>query len=66
MAAEKPLGVRVSAEDYAEGGNHDTDLAEIINMVKSEGIDLVNVSSGAVVPVNMKVYPGYQISLQRP
>ncbi|NLM45081.1 MAG: NADPH dehydrogenase NamA [Clostridiales bacterium] len=58
---EKPLGVRVSAEDYAEGGNHDTDLAEIINMVKSEGIDLVNVSSGAVVPVNMKVYPGYQV-----
>ncbi|HHY78667.1 MAG TPA: NADPH dehydrogenase NamA [Clostridiales bacterium] len=59
--AEKPLGVRVSAEDYVEEGNHDTDLAEIINMVKSEGIDLVNVSSGAVVPVNMKVYPGYQI-----
>ncbi|MGI5997764.1 MAG: NADPH dehydrogenase NamA [Lutispora sp.] len=59
--AEKPLGVRVSAEDYAEGGNHDTDLAEIINMVKSEGVDMVNVSSGAVVPVKMKVYPGYQI-----
>lgn len=58
---EKPLGVRVSAEDYVEEGNHDTDLADIINMVKSEGIDLVNVSSGAVVPVNMKVYPGYQV-----
>lgn len=56
----KPLGIRVSAEDYAEEGNHDTDLAEMINMVKSEGIDVVNVSSGAVVPVKMKVYPGYQ------
>ncbi|SHI96321.1 NADPH dehydrogenase NamA [Lutispora thermophila] len=56
-----PLGVRVSAEDYAEGGNHDTDLAEIINMVKSEGVDIVNVSSGAVVPANIKAYPGYQI-----
>lgn len=59
--AAKPLAVRVSAEDYAEGGNHDTDLAEMINMVKPEGVDIVNVSSGAVVPVKMKVYPGYQI-----
>ena len=30
-------------------------------MVKPEGVDIVNVSSGAVVPVKMKVYPGYQI-----
>lgn len=59
--SSKPLAVRVSAEDYAEGGNHDTDLAGIINMVKSEGVDIVHVSSGAVVPVKMKVYPGYQI-----
>ena len=57
----KPLAVRVSAEDYIEEGNHDTDLAEIINMVKLEGVDIINVSSGAVVPVKMKVYPGYQI-----
>lgn len=58
---EKPLGVRVTAEDYVEEGNHDTDLAEIINLVKSEGIEVINVSSGAVVPVKMKVYPGYQV-----
>lgn len=58
---EKSLGVRVSAEDYVEEGNHDTDIGEMLNMVKSEGIDVVNVSSGAVVPVKMKVYPGYQV-----
>ncbi len=57
---EKPIIVRVSAEDYAEGGNHDTDMANILNSLKEEGIDLVNVSSGAVVNVSMKVYPGYQ------
>ncbi|MDF2511544.1 MAG: NADH:flavin oxidoreductase/NADH oxidase [Herbinix sp.] len=57
---EKPIIVRVSAEDYAEGGNHDDNMASILNALKKEGIDLVNVSSGAVVNITMKVYPGYQ------
>ena len=57
---EKPIIVRVSAEDYVEGGNHDDNMASILNSLKEEGIDLVNVSSGAVVNITMKVYPGYQ------
>ncbi len=57
---EKPVIVRVSAEDYVEGGNHDDNMASILNALKTEGIDLVNVSSGAVVNITMKVYPGYQ------
>ncbi len=57
---EKPIIVRVSAEDYVEGGNHDDTMANILNALKKEGIDLVNVSSGAVVNITMKVYPGYQ------
>ena len=59
--SEKPIIVRVSAEDYAEGGNHDTNMAGMLKTLKMEGIDLVNVSSGAVVNVNMNVYPGYQV-----
>ncbi|KXG77707.1 NADPH dehydrogenase [Fervidicola ferrireducens] len=58
---EKPLMVRVSAEEYAEGGNHDVDLAQIINLVKEEGVDVIDVSSGAVVPAKINVYPGYQV-----
>lgn len=58
---EKAIILRVSAEDYAEGGNHPEDLAEIINIVKAEGLDLIHVSSGAVVPASITVYPGYQI-----
>lgn len=57
----KPLIVRVSAEDYVEGGNHPEDLAEMINLVKEEGVDLIDVSSGAVVPAPIKAYPGYQV-----
>ncbi|MFO7152385.1 MAG: NADPH dehydrogenase NamA [Bacillota bacterium] len=58
---EKPLMVRVSAEEYAEGGNHPEDIAEMINLVKGEGVDIIDVSSGAVVPAKIDAYPGYQV-----
>lgn len=58
--ASKPLIVRISAEDYVEEGNHDIDLANIINFVKGHSVDIINVSSGAVVPAKMNIYPGYQ------
>ncbi|MBC2581043.1 NADPH dehydrogenase NamA [Clostridium sp. DJ247] len=58
---EKPLILRVSAEDFVEEGNHDIDTAKIINLVKDEGIDIINVSSGAVVSAHINVYPGYQV-----
>lgn len=62
---EKPLIVRVSAEDYQEGGNHPEDIAQIINLVKDEGVDIINVSSGAVVPARIEAYPGYQINFAK-
>jgi NADPH2 dehydrogenase len=58
---KKPLQVRVSAVEYEEGGNEALDLAGIINSVKEEGVDMVNVSTGGVVLTEMDVYPGYQI-----
>lgn len=57
----KPIMVRVSTEDYEDGGNNDDTVANIINSLKYNRIDLVDVSSGGVVNVNMKVYPGYQV-----
>ncbi len=58
---EKPIIVRISAEEYKEEGNHPNDLVNILNFVKDEGIDLVNVSTGGVVNVSPKAFPGYQI-----
>lgn len=58
---EKPLAIRVTAEDYQEGGNHAKDIAEMLNLVQEEGIDLVNVSTGGLVPVVPKTFPGYQV-----
>lgn len=58
---EKPIEVRVSAEDYGEGGNLAEDLAAMLNIVKDKGIDSVNVSTGGVIPVVPKAFPGYQV-----
>lgn len=58
---EKPIELRVTAEDYAKGGNQAEDLAEIINYVKEKGIDSVNVSTGGLINVVPKAFPGYQI-----
>lgn len=62
IPADMPVIVRVSAEDYVDEGNHPEDLAEMLNLVKGLGIDLVNVSSGAVVPAPIHPYPGYQVT----
>jgi NADPH2 dehydrogenase len=33
----------------------------MINLVKDKGLDAVNVSTGGLVPVVPKVFPGYQV-----
>lgn len=58
---EKPINVRISAEDYGEGGNLAEDLAEMLNLIKHKGIDMVDVSTGGVIPVAPKAFAGYQI-----
>ena len=58
---DKPVILRVSAEDYRKEGNHWEDLGKIINLVKDEGIDLINVSSGGAVQAKIRPYPGYQL-----
>jgi len=61
IPSEMPVCVRVSASDYEAEGNTPEVIAEMLNMVKENGIDLVHVSSGAVTPVLPRAYPGYQI-----
>lgn len=59
---EHPLILRVSAEEYADGGNNPEAVAEIINFAKDAGIDMVDVSSGGVVQAQINTYPGYQLA----
>jgi len=56
-----PLFVRVSANDYHEEGLTPEDYVPISQWMKEQGVDLIDVSSGAVVPAHINVYPGYQV-----
>lgn len=56
-----PLFVRISAKDYAEGGMEPSDYIPITKWMKEQGVNLVDVSSGAVVLANIPVFPGYQV-----
>lgn len=57
-----PLFVRVSANDYHEDGLKPEDYVTICSWLKEQGVDLIDVSSGAVVPgVHIHTYPGYQV-----
>jgi anthraniloyl-CoA monooxygenase len=52
----KPLSVRISASDWADGGLSDADLLAIARAFKEAGIDLIDVSSGQTVPWQKPVY----------
>ncbi|WKA60180.1 NADPH dehydrogenase NamA [Planococcus shenhongbingii] len=56
-----PLFVRISAKDYAEGGMTPGQYVEMVQWMKQQGVDLIDVSSGAVVPATIPSYPGYQV-----
>lgn len=57
-----PLFVRISASDWAEGGWDLEQSVEFSKLLKSAGVDLVDCSSGGLVPgVKIPVGPGYQV-----
>ncbi|WP_286884054.1 NADPH dehydrogenase NamA [Aneurinibacillus sp. UBA3580] len=61
--AENPLYLRISAVDHVEGGLTIEDSVQIAKMAKEAGVDLIDCSSGAILPVMpKKIFPGYQVS----
>ncbi|WHY84543.1 NADPH dehydrogenase NamA [Neobacillus novalis] len=56
-----PLFVRVSAHDYHQEGLNAEDYITFAEWMKEQGVDLIDVSSGAVIPAHIHVYPGYQV-----
>ena len=56
-----PLFVRLSATDWAEGGWNIEETVELAKILRTEGVDLIDTSSGGLLPtVNMPLGPGYQ------
>ncbi|WP_409226769.1 NADPH dehydrogenase NamA [Gudongella sp. SC589] len=56
----KPLIIRVSATDYLPGGIDGDEIVRIVDQVK-DMVHMVHVSTGAIAPAQMNLYPGYQV-----
>lgn len=56
-----PLFVRISATDYQEGGWNINDSVLLAVELKRHGVDLIDVSTGGLVPAPVKSDYGYQL-----
>jgi len=60
--ADRPIWVRISASDWVEGGLGIDESVELCTMMKSWGVDLVDVSSGGNSPLQqIPLRAGYQV-----
>ncbi|HEX6594383.1 MAG TPA: NADPH dehydrogenase NamA [Bacillota bacterium] len=57
-----PLFVRISADEYDEGGNTMDDVLYFTKQMKLAAIDVIDCSTGGVIPAKVKTYPSYQVT----
>ncbi len=59
---DKPVGVKISATDWVEGGWDLAQSIEYAKELKARGVDWIDVSSGGVSPLQkIPLAPGYQV-----
>ncbi len=64
VPADKPVGIKVSATDWVEGGWDLPQTIELAKELKKRGLDWIDVSSGGVSPKQkIPLGPGYQVPL---
>ncbi|MDP7980952.1 NADPH dehydrogenase NamA [Bacillus multifaciens] len=56
-----PLFIRISAHDYHPDGLTVENYVTFAKWMKEQGVNLIDCSSGAVVPAHIDVYPSYQV-----
>ena len=56
-----PLFVRISAEDYHPEGLTTKDYVQFCRWMKLQQVDLIDVSTGSIVPAQIDAYPFYQV-----
>ncbi|PVX81855.1 NADH:flavin oxidoreductase/NADH oxidase [Paraburkholderia unamae] len=60
--AHKPVGVKISATDWVEGGWDIEQSVELSKALKSRGVSWITASSGGISPLQkITVGPGYQV-----
>ena len=58
-----PLFVRISSTDWAEGGWNVDEAVKLSSILKQNGVDLIDCSSGGLVPhQKIPLGPGYQVA----
>jgi len=58
-----PLFVRISSTDWAEGGWNIEEAVKLSVILKQQGVDLIDCSSGGLVPhAKIPLAPGYQVA----
>ena len=63
---DKPLGARISATDWADGGWALEDSIALAERLRAVGCDWIDVSSGGISPAQkIPLGPGYQVPLAR-
>ncbi|HEY2864700.1 MAG TPA: NADH:flavin oxidoreductase/NADH oxidase [Casimicrobiaceae bacterium] len=63
---DKPLGVRISATDWIEGGWTIEDSVTLVRHLQAAGCDWIDTSSGGISPAQkIPLGPGYQVHLAR-
>lgn len=55
------LSVRISASEYAPGGNTPETHVRYAKLMQAQGVNLIDCSSGGVVPAKISAFPGYQV-----
>lgn len=58
-----PLFVRISATDWLEDGWTIDDSVRLVELLKEHVVDLIDVSSGSIMPADIPIGPGYQVPL---
>ena len=54
--ADKPISVRISACDWVGGGLSEADMLEVARLLKANGADVINVSTGQVTKAEQPLY----------
>jgi 2,4-dienoyl-CoA reductase-like NADH-dependent reductase (Old Yellow Enzyme family) len=63
---DKPVGVKVSATDWVEGGWDIEQTIAFATALKKRGVDWIDVSSGGISPLQkITLGPGYQVPFAR-
>ena len=63
--ADKPLAIRFSGTDWLDDGWTLEETARLSAELRDLGVDIVDVSSGALLPADIPGEPGYQVPLAR-